>query len=238
MPLRAKNYQKYQKIFKGRFGIEIGGPSPIFKPSGLLPIYQFVSKLDGCNFSRKTIWEGQIKEGKNNFNYYKEKSGYQYISEAVDLNKIKNKKYDFVISSNTLEHIANPLKAIKEWLRIIKPKGYLLLILPNKKLTFDHRRPTTKFSHLLADFNNNVDETDLTHLEEILRLHDLKLDLAAGDKKSFRKRSKNNFSNRCLHQHIFDDKLLSRIFRFFSLKIINCQTVGVDIIILGKESKE
>lgn len=235
IPCRAARYKKYQKYLKNKNGIEIGGPSPIFNQTGRLPIYPVISNLDGCNFSRKTIWEGQIEEGKDNFNYYRKKVGYQYICEAIDLSRIKSEKYDFVISSNTLEHIANPLQAMKEWLRILKPKGYLLLILPNKKFTFDHRRPTTKFTHLLIDFQNNVDERDLTHLKEIMRLHDLDLDPDAGDKKAFKKRSLNNYLNRCLHHHIFDQKLMRKIYNYFALKILDKQLIKGDIIILGRK---
>ena len=51
------------KTFKGLKGIEIGGPSSIFSLRGALPVYLFAEKVDGVNFSNKTIWEGKIKEG-------------------------------------------------------------------------------------------------------------------------------------------------------------------------------
>jgi SAM-dependent methyltransferase len=41
-------------------------------------------------------------------------------------------KYDFVFSSHCLEHIWLPQKALKEWLRILKPEGFLVLFLPHK----------------------------------------------------------------------------------------------------------
>ena len=41
--------------------------------------------------------------------------------------------YDFVFSSHSLEHIANPLKAISEWLRITKKDGYIIIIVPEKR---------------------------------------------------------------------------------------------------------
>jgi len=233
-PVRLKNYQKYQKIFKQKNGLEVGGPSPIFSSSGLIPLYPVIPHLDGCNFNSKTVWEGKIKEG-NYYNYYQKRKGYQYICEASKLDKIESNKYDFVISSNTLEHLANPLLAIKEWLRVIKPKGYLLLIPPNKKYTFDHRRKVTKFSHLLADFKRGVDEKDLTHLEEILKLHDLLMDPGAGTRKNFKKRSKQNYQNRCLHQHVFNEKTLGKIFHYFSLEIIDLQTRKEDMVILGRK---
>jgi hypothetical protein len=54
------------------------------------------------------------------------------------------------------------------------------------------------------DFRNGVGEDDLTHLPEILQLHDLQKDKAAGSKEEFRQRCAQNYSNRALHHHVFD----------------------------------
>lgn len=174
----------YISCVSGKNGIEIGGPSPVFKYS--LPLYQKIGGLDGANFSNSTLWEGSIKEGKT-FNYYKKKLGFQFVSDGTDLSKILNNSYDFILSSNCLEHIANPLRALKEWRRILKNDGFLIIVLPNKKSNFDHNRPVTHFEHILDDYNKNTSEHDLTHLEEILALHDLSMDLPAGDISNFKK---------------------------------------------------
>jgi len=208
--------EKLLRLFKNKKGLEVGGPSPIF--SAELPIYTVIESLDGCNFSTDTIWEGSIKEGLF-YNYFQNKIGYQFISEASNLDKIETNKYDFLLASHCLEHCANPLKTMKEWLRVIKPKGTILLILPEKNHTFDHKRPISSFDHLIADYNNNIDENDLTHLKEILSLHDLSLDPAAGDINNFKHRSLENFQNRCLHHHVFDFKLLNQIFDYFKIKV-------------------
>jgi len=52
----------------------------------------------------------------------------------------------------------------------------MLLILPDKRFTFDHKRAVTTFNDLIDDFVRDIDETDLTHLDEILSLHDLSMD--------------------------------------------------------------
>jgi hypothetical protein len=72
---------KIAKTFKGLKGIEIGGPSNIFSIKGAMPVYLFAEKVDGVNFSNKTIWEGKIKEGEN-YNYYKnQKSGLKNLGK-------------------------------------------------------------------------------------------------------------------------------------------------------------
>ena len=213
-----KKFQDYQlqRFVRNKSGIEIGGPTDLF--AGSLPMYQVVKQLDGCNFSINTVWEGNIAEGET-YHYYSGKSGFQYICEANELKSIESEKYDFLLSSHCLEHCANALKTVGEWIRVIKPRGYLLLVLPDKRFTFDHNRAVTSLQHLLDDFHNQLDEHDLTHLEEILELHDLDLDIPAGDITNFKKRSADNFNNRCLHHHVFDADLLVQICQYFKLKV-------------------
>jgi hypothetical protein len=57
---------------------------------------------------------------------------------------------------------------------------------------------------MMADYEANMPESDLTHLPDILANHDLKLDPDAGTSEQFRARSLANFENRCLHHHVFD----------------------------------
>jgi SAM-dependent methyltransferase len=216
----VKNIDFYLSNFEGKKGIEIGGPSSIF--SRELPIYNAIGALDGCNFSNQTVWEGNIVEGRN-YNYYKDKKGHQYICEATNLDSVPDEDYDFLIASHCLEHCANPLKTVKEWLRVVKKGGVMLLVLPDRRWTFDHNRPVTTIEHLRTDFENDIDETDLTHLKEILELHDLTLDLAAGTIDQFKSRSLDNFKNRCLHHHVFDFKLLQDIYAYYNVKVIKTE---------------
>ena len=47
---------------------------------------------------------------------------------------ISDRYFDWVYSSHLLEHMEDPLKALKEWWRILKPKGVLVLYLPHEDL--------------------------------------------------------------------------------------------------------
>ena len=64
---------------------------------------------------------------------------------------------------------------------------------------------------MFEDFKNGTGEDDLTHLPEILELHDLACDVGAGTFEQFRARSLENFSNRCLHHHVFDENNSSEL---------------------------
>lgn len=67
---------------------------------------------------------------------------------------------DYVFTSHVLEHIANPIKAINEWFRVLKVGGYLILIVPHQylyekkkylpsKWNGDHKRFYTPYDLLL-----------------------------------------------------------------------------------------
>ena len=56
------------------------------------------------------------------------------VKDACVLDKISSQSYDFVYSSHLLEHIEDHKAALKEWWRIIKPGGHLVLYLPHKDL--------------------------------------------------------------------------------------------------------
>ena len=98
-------------ITLNKLGAEIGGPSV----TGNI-LYQNADSIDNIIFSKNTIWSSHTDE----YNYYDNKKGKVIVNDAVNISLVKNEHYDFVFSSHSLEHIANPLKAINEWLRIIK----------------------------------------------------------------------------------------------------------------------
>ena len=184
------------KLFTGD-GLEIGGPSKFFSKYGIFPIYEYAKRIDNINFSANTIWEGSITEGKV-FKYSNSKeAGVQYVGEGSDLSKINN-KYDFILSCHSLEHIANPIKAIKGWINLLNPNGRLCLVLPDKRFTFDRNRPYTTFIHLLEDERLGVSEGDTTHFEEILNLSNK---INQNDLKTLKNRL------------LFDKKVLNKIFQ-------------------------
>jgi SAM-dependent methyltransferase len=230
---RIKIFSTIKCFFFNKKGLEIGGPSGIFNNDAYIPIYKMIDNLDGVNFSNDTIWTGDIDD-RNGYIVNRKRMGNLFITDATNLSNI-TEKYDFILSCNNIEHIANPLKAISQWLSKLKEGGILVLIAPRKESNFDHKRETVKFEHILDDYNNNIGEDDLTHYEEILKLHDLKMDPPAGTYEQFKTRSLNNFKNRCLHHHVFDLYVLIKIYEYFNLKIIHTENIISDYIIIGQK---
>lgn len=201
-------------------GIEVGGPSH----SGNF-IYKNAQHMDNVVFNNNTVWHTHGET----FNYYEDKTGKNFINDAVNISLVKDNVYDFSFSSHCLEHIANPLKAIEEQLRIVKSKGFIIIIVPEKSCCFDHKREYSVFSTLLSQYKKNVGEDDLSTLPEILENHDLTMDLPAGDYAQFHKRSLDNFQNRCLHHYVYSPTLLKDICNFFECNFVNTVTNGLDI---------
>jgi hypothetical protein len=215
----AECFQLCEGLLSNGIGLEVGGPSSVFEKNGILPIYSIIENLDNCNFADTTTWQETVTEGMT-FQFSKSHAlGRQYICEATNLHKIPSCKYDFLLSSHVIEHSANPLQALSEWMRILKDEGVLILLIPHKDGTFDHRRPVTTLEHLIKDFENETKEDDKTHLPEILELHDLTKDLGAGTFEAFKKRSEHNFQNRCLHQHVFDTGIAIGMIDYKKLQI-------------------
>lgn len=207
-PARAALAPAILAATRGGRGLEVGGPSRVFEAGRLLPVYGAVASLDNVNFAHQTAWESGLQDG-GEFRYDPAHApGRQYVREATALHGIADGAYDFLLSSHCLEHVANPLAALAEWRRVVRPDGHLVLLLPDPTRTFDHRRPVTTLDHLRADRARGTEEDDLTHLEEILARHDLRRDPWAGSPTEFRARSLRNAENRCLHHHVFDVALL------------------------------
>jgi SAM-dependent methyltransferase len=53
------------------------------------------------------------------------------VASGDDL-PFKDNTVDFVISSHVIEHFYDPVKTIEEWLRVVKPGGYVFIIAPHR----------------------------------------------------------------------------------------------------------
>lgn len=54
--------------------------------------------------------------------------------DATFMEGINDEEYDFVYSSHCLEHVQDQVLALKNWFRILKKNGYLLLYVPHRDL--------------------------------------------------------------------------------------------------------
>ena len=228
---RPAGSKQMLKEFRNKKAVEIGGPTFIFKT--IFPVYQTLYKLDGINYSRNTVWTNNLPD--DDYEYLHSKKGKLFIAEGTDLKIIESGSYEAFLSSNCLEHIANPLKALFEWKRVLMHGGILLLVLPKRESNHDHKRPITSFQHIVDDYKNDTQEDDLTALEEILELHDLTRDEAAGSFEEFKERSLQNHKFRCLHHHVYDMELINNMLEYIGLDIVFNFETNTDYFAIAKK---
>lgn len=192
----------------GAAGLEIGGPSDSLRVGGPLPLYGAVSSLDNINFAGETLWESELRQG-GQYAPGGRVLGRQMLMEATSL-EFESGTYDFVASSHALEHSANPIAALREWHRVTRADGHLVLVVPHVEGTFDHRRPVTPIEHMRADFEAEVGEDDATHYGEFIG----KVDLARCPgltRDDLVRRTHDNINNRGVHHHVFDTASILRL---------------------------
>jgi SAM-dependent methyltransferase len=75
---------------------------------------------------------------------------------------------DYVIASHVLEHVANPVAALAEWYRVLRPGGIIYLLVPDRRYTWDRGRALTSVEHMLEDYRRCTPPSDATHIDDFV----------------------------------------------------------------------
>lgn len=75
------------------------------------------------------------------------------IVDGFTLESIRDSTSDFLIANHVLEHTPNPMLALVNWSRILRPGGILYVSVPIAAISFDVGRPLTLPEHMLEDYN-------------------------------------------------------------------------------------
>jgi SAM-dependent methyltransferase len=92
------------------------------------------------------------------------------IDNGERLDTIDDASQDFVIGNHFLEHCEDPIGALMTMLRVLKPGGVIYMAVPDKRFTFDHRRPITTLDHLVRDHEEGPAWSRRGHFEEWVTL--------------------------------------------------------------------
>lgn len=68
--------------------------------------------------------------------------------DAQDLPGIAPDTFDFIYSSHCLEHLNNPGLAVARWWQVLKPGGYMILVVPDFYMYERCRWPSRNAGHL------------------------------------------------------------------------------------------
>jgi predicted SAM-dependent methyltransferase len=107
----------------------------------------------------------------------KDKGDANKISEFVE------DRFDYVFSSHCLEHMMDPYSALREWWKLVKPGGYLYVLVPDEdlyeqgqwpsKYNGDHKYTFTIYKHLswspvsvnVIDLVKALDDVEVVKIE-------------------------------------------------------------------------
>ena len=229
---RVSNLSRIAALVKDRTGLEIGGPSGSFQDSGILPIYRYAAQIDNCDFAEQTYWEDARCEGRSYLYHPRKPKGVNFIRESTDLRDIEDSSYGFLLASHTLEHTANPIKALKEWKRVVCPGGLVVVVLPHYRRTFDRKRQPTSVSHMMDDYAQNRDESDLSHIEEVLQLQEFTPAGKVPSREHFRAMLQNNMQIRLMDHHVFDEQNSEALLKTGGFNLLQVQVIKPHHIVL------
>ena len=113
IPRRMAQPNFMRRYFNGH-GVDIGGkPDPLSLYAGLFPLIRSVR-----------VWD--LEDG-----------------DAQLMAGVADDSFDFVHSSHCLEHLHDPRGALRHWLRIVRPGGYVVVTVPDEDLYEQGTFPST-----------------------------------------------------------------------------------------------
>ena len=200
--MKFKESELAHLLLDGLRGIEIGGSA--HNPFGLNTL-----NVDYCDRLDTPFKQAEIS-------LCGEALKVDIVAYGDDL-PFKDKTFDFVISSHTIEHIFDPIKAMKEWIRVVKPGGIIFTIAPITSFVPGETRPTTTIEELIDRHNGVIKEDEI-----IQRIADKN-----HDDNILGSEIVNGILYDTKHGHwtVFDTDLFSEMCAYLGVKIIAAQEV-------------
>lgn len=92
------------------------------------------------------------------------------IDDGELLATVPEDSQDFIVANHFLEHCEDPIRTIGTHLGKLRPGGVLFYAVPDKRFTFDFRRPVTPLEHTVEDHEHGPERSRREHYYEWTRL--------------------------------------------------------------------
>lgn len=117
------------------------------------------------------------------------------------LEDVADNSLDFIVACHVIEHTRNPIGAIANAYRKLRPGGHLVLVVPDKERTFDRPRALTELNHLVDDFLNPDPARDEQHYQDFFSKAEGFDNWLVANKTDWEEQCRNNYS---IHFHTWN----------------------------------
>ena len=158
------------------------------------------------------------------------------VADGEQLETITDATQDFVIANHFIEHCQNPIGALLNMFRVLKPGGVLYLAIPDKRNSFDADRPVTTLEHLLRDYTEGPAWSKHQHFEEWTRL----VNKVQDDEAAEREIAQNLAIDYSIHYHVWTQaemlELLVAVRKMAGFEMELCLKNGPEVIFILRKN--
>jgi SAM-dependent methyltransferase len=136
----------FHSYLEGLKGVEIGGSAHNDFKVDVLNVDRYAEMDTVYKDAERELW-GRAK-------------AVDIIAPGHEL-PLEDDSFDFVLASHVIEHIPDPIAALKEWARVAR--RYIVLVVPHRDRTFDRDRPLTPLSELIERHESGFTSAEDRH---------------------------------------------------------------------------
>lgn len=160
------------------------------------------------------------------------------VADGETLEGVRDSTQDFVIANHFIEHCQNPIGALLNMFRVLKPGGVLYLAIPDKRNSFDQDRPVTPLEHLFRDYEEGPAWSRRNHFEEWTRL----VNKVEDDEEAERQIALNLSIDYSIHYHVWTQaemlELVVALRKMVSFEVELCLKNEAEVIFILRKNEQ
>jgi GT2 family glycosyltransferase/SAM-dependent methyltransferase len=165
------------------------------------------------------------------------------IDDGERLETFADESVDFVVANHFLEHCEDPIGTIETHLSKLRPGGVLFYAVPDKRYTFDFRRPRTPLAHVVHDYEHGPQSSRHDHYVEWERLVYPAGAPSPGEDDARRRPAEHEAANYSIHFHVWTQADLLELLlhcqeRFGTFEIEAVRRRGLENIVVLRKHGE